>query len=136
MLLRFAVIHILCHPGIETENNAAARASSTIPSDLHGNRKALKVEFAEWLDSAFPANPRPESKKCFKLTPGVISSFPPRKSYCTSLDVPGPCLLRPFQLAWRADFGLAGSQEPDQLLAIAELVAVESSLIQIVASLT
>ncbi|CAK9114864.1 Uncharacterized protein SCF082_LOCUS53189 [Durusdinium trenchii] len=52
------------------------------------------------------------------------SSFPPDPSQGPHAN--GPCFLRPFQLGWRADFGLAGSLDPDQLLLMSELIMSES----------
>ena len=39
----------------------------------------------------------------------------------------GAHVLRPWMLAWRADFGLPGSAEPDQIELLAELILSEGS---------
>lgn len=54
-----------------------------------------------------------------------------RKAYCTTLGTGGACLLRPYMLGWRSDFGLAGCQEPEQLLTLCELILTESHLVTI-----
>lgn len=38
-------------------------------------------------------------------------------------DLDGPVFLRPWMLAWRADYGLAGMAEPDEFTKLVELVA-------------
>ena len=53
----------------------------------------------------------------------VRQSLFARYSYATELS--GPVLLRPWQLAWRSDYGLAALCEPEEFLRLAELVVCE-----------
>ena len=44
------------------------------------------------------------------------------------METNGAQYLRPWMLAWRADSGCSGHMEPDQLIAIAELICSEGLL--------
>lgn len=50
--------------------------------------------------------------------------------YATSLKERGPKVLRPYQLAWRADFGLTQMCDPDELESLVELILSEGFLVR------
>lgn len=62
--------------------------------------------------------------------PNAISLCGPlsRQAYCAELQ-PGPHVVRPFNLGWRADFGLSGFIEPEQLIQLSELYLLEGTLV-------
>lgn len=47
-----------------------------------------------------------------------------RHTYAEEL-VEGAQMLRPFNLAWRSDFGLSSICEPDEMMTLAELYLTE-----------
>jgi len=53
-----------------------------------------------------------------------------RYEYATTMS-PGPCVVRPWQLGWRADFGFAGFCEPDETLDLLEMIMAEGCLPQL-----
>ena len=53
-------------------------------------------------------------------------ALPGRCHYAMSLDKPGGVLLRPWQLGFRADFGLPGLQEPEEVERLIELILTET----------
>lgn len=57
-------------------------------------------------------------------------SEPCRLSYSAELSV-GPQILRPFHLAWRADFGLSALIEPETVIELAELILLNGLLVNL-----
>lgn len=55
-------------------------------------------------------------------------AVPVRISYTNELTT-GPHAVRPWQLAWRSDFGLSSLCEPDELYTLAELILAEGSFV-------
>ena len=112
--------------------------------------QGAKLDFANWLDTAFPPNPRRKGLVPSNILPSKLllryfniedfqvqssSKFPcnvwpirQRYSYCNELTQ-GPHVVRPWNLAWRADFGLSSILEPDELYTLAEMYLVEGQLV-------
>ncbi len=88
------------------------------------------MDFAKWLNDTFPPDPRTPDfmQRAFSdESRSLMLSLWGRKSYCAEITS-GPHVVRPFNLGWRSDFGLAYICEPEELMYLCQLILSSGSL--------